>query len=181
MGGPEDAPPPAPAESLSSELARFDLTAQLGTYLDRHLVFPLLEFLQVQGVYPEAEILQAKIDLLQKTNMVDFAMDIHASLHGDAPCPELVERRAVVVARLKELQGSAEKVVSFLSGPEVKKLRSDKQYNLEMLKAEHQARAPPVTHPSRRPALLGLSRRRRAAAAGSRPLTPPRPDWGGGY
>ena len=99
MGGPEDAPA---ASGLSADLARFDLTAQLGTYLDRHLVFPLLEFLQVQGVYPEAEILQAKIDLLQKTNMVDFAMDIHASLHGDAPCPELVERRAVVVARLKE-------------------------------------------------------------------------------
>jgi len=42
---------------------------------------------QVQGVYPEGEILQAKIDMLQKTNMVDFAMDIHTSLHGpDAPC-----------------------------------------------------------------------------------------------
>jgi translation initiation factor 3 subunit E len=41
----------------------------------------------VQGVYPEPEILQAKIDMLQQTNMVDFAMDIHASLHGsDAPC-----------------------------------------------------------------------------------------------
>jgi translation initiation factor 3 subunit E len=59
---------------------------QVGHYLDRHLVFPLLEFLQVQGVYPEPEILQAKIDLLQKTNMVDFALDIHATLHGpDTP------------------------------------------------------------------------------------------------
>lgn len=38
-------------------------------------------------MYPEGEILQAKIDMLQKTNMVDFAMDIHTSLHGpDAPC-----------------------------------------------------------------------------------------------
>ena len=56
--------------------------------MDRHLVFPLLEFLQVQGVYPEREILAAKIEALAKTNMVDFAMDIHASLHGpDAPCP----------------------------------------------------------------------------------------------
>ncbi len=59
----------------------------MGQYLDRHLVFPLLEFLQVQGVYPEPEILQAKIDMLRQTNMVDFAMDIHASLHGtDSPC-----------------------------------------------------------------------------------------------
>jgi translation initiation factor 3 subunit E len=67
----------------------------VGQYLDRHLVFPLLEFLQVQGVYPEPEILQAKIDMLQQTNMVDFAMDIHASLHGaDAPCQGTRARRA---------------------------------------------------------------------------------------
>jgi hypothetical protein len=55
---------------------------QIGVYLDRHLVFPLLEFLQVKGVHPEAEILEAKIELLQKTNMVDFAMDIYKSLHA---------------------------------------------------------------------------------------------------
>lgn len=59
---------------------------QVSLFLDRHLVFPLLEFLQTQEVYPAAEILQAKIELLQQTNMVDFALDIHASLHGpDAP------------------------------------------------------------------------------------------------
>jgi hypothetical protein len=55
---------------------------QIGVYLDRHLVFPLLEFLQVKGVHPEAEILEAKIQLLQKTNMVDFAMDIYKTLHA---------------------------------------------------------------------------------------------------
>ena len=60
--------------------------SQVALFLDRHLVFPLLEFLQTQEVYPAAEILQAKIELLQETNMVDFALDIHASLHGpDAP------------------------------------------------------------------------------------------------
>lgn len=45
-------------------------------------MFPLLEFLQNQNVYPEAEILEAKIQLLQKTNMLDFAADIYKSLHG---------------------------------------------------------------------------------------------------
>jgi translation initiation factor 3 subunit E len=73
-------------DTAASAGAEYDLTSELGKHLDRHLVFPLLEYLQTQGVYPEAEILQAKIDLLQLTNMVDFALDIHASLHGaDAP------------------------------------------------------------------------------------------------
>jgi hypothetical protein len=38
------APPP---EELA-ERGRWDLTARLGTCLDRHLVFPLLEFLQAR-------------------------------------------------------------------------------------------------------------------------------------
>lgn len=32
------------------KMAEFDLTAKIGQYLDRHLVFPLLEFLSVQEV-----------------------------------------------------------------------------------------------------------------------------------
>ncbi len=31
-------------------MAEWDLTTRLGRYLDRHLVFPLLEFLSVKGV-----------------------------------------------------------------------------------------------------------------------------------
>ena len=31
-------------------MAEWDLTTRLGKYLDRHLVFPLLEFLSVKGV-----------------------------------------------------------------------------------------------------------------------------------
>lgn len=31
-------------------MAEFDLTTRMGQYLDRHLVFPLLEFLSVKEV-----------------------------------------------------------------------------------------------------------------------------------
>lgn len=31
-------------------MAEFDLTGKIGQYLDRHLVFPLLEFLSAKGV-----------------------------------------------------------------------------------------------------------------------------------
>lgn len=33
-----------------TKMAEHDLTSKLGNYLDRHLVFPLFEFLAVQGV-----------------------------------------------------------------------------------------------------------------------------------
>ncbi|KAF8690463.1 hypothetical protein HU200_040817 [Digitaria exilis] len=45
-------------------MAEHDLTARLAAHLDRHLVFPLLEFLQERGIYPEEEILAAKLRLL---------------------------------------------------------------------------------------------------------------------
>ena len=75
--------------SLSLSVSHHDCHAllQLGKYLDRHLVFPLLEFLQNQKVYPEGEILEAKIQLLQKTNMLDFAADIYKSLHSTDDVP----------------------------------------------------------------------------------------------
>lgn len=31
-------------------MAKWDLTSKMGPYLDRHLVFPLLEFLSAKGV-----------------------------------------------------------------------------------------------------------------------------------
>ncbi len=47
----------------------------------RHLVFPLLEFLSQRQTYDVAEIEQAKLDLIEKTNMVDYAVDIYQTLN----------------------------------------------------------------------------------------------------
>ncbi|XP_035843028.1 eukaryotic translation initiation factor 3 subunit E-like [Helianthus annuus] len=58
-------------------MAKYDLTPRIAPNLDRHLVFPLLEFTQERELYPNDQILKAKIELLNNTNMVDYAMDIH--------------------------------------------------------------------------------------------------------
>ncbi|KAL3684125.1 hypothetical protein R1sor_002147 [Riccia sorocarpa] len=116
-------------------MAQYDLTAKVAPYLDRHLVFPLLEFLQAKQLYSEDQILKAKIELLAKTNMVDYMMDIHKLLYptGEVP-PAMMDRRVEVVGRLKSLEESAAPLISFLQNPQlVQELRSDKQYNLQML------------------------------------------------
>jgi translation initiation factor 3 subunit E len=62
-------------------MAEYDLTPRIAPNLDRHLVFPLLEFLQERQLYIDNHILKAKIDLLNNTNMVDYIMDIHKTLY----------------------------------------------------------------------------------------------------
>ncbi|CAI5934178.1 unnamed protein product [Closterium sp. NIES-65] len=123
-------------------MASTDLTSKIAPFLDRHLVFPLLEFLQDRQIYPEEEILTAKIELLGRTNMVDYAMDIHKSLHhSEEVPPAMVERRGEVVSRLKTLEEAAAPLVAFLQNPAtVQELRSDKAYNLLMLQEKYQVR-----------------------------------------
>lgn len=64
----------------------YDLTHTIAPFLDRHLVLPLLEFLQ-KGRCDEKQILQAKLDLLSKTNMLDFALEVYRDLTKDQTSP----------------------------------------------------------------------------------------------
>jgi hypothetical protein len=119
--------------------AQHELSRTLAKYLDRHLVFPLLEFLQEKGIYAEDDILKAKIALLQKTNMVDFAMDIHKDLYSTEEVPaDMTQRRADVVARLRVLQKAVDPVIAALSNPAViRNFRQDRAFNLQLLKEEY--------------------------------------------
>lgn len=91
--------------------------------------------MQERQFYGDDEILKAKIELLSKTNMVDYAMDIHKSLYHTEDVPQdMVDRRVEVVGRLKSLEESAAPLISFLQNASlVQELRPDKQYNLQML------------------------------------------------
>ena len=70
-----------------------DLTHELCKSLDRHLAFPLLEFLSHRQLYDDADIQRAKIDLLQKTNMVDYAAEIYQGLYNTEDIPEEMNTR----------------------------------------------------------------------------------------
>ncbi|XP_050094788.1 eukaryotic translation initiation factor 3 subunit E [Anopheles aquasalis] len=86
-------------------MAKFDLTAKNCQYLDRHLTFPLLEFLLQKNVYDQSSLLKFILETVSKTNMVDYTMDIRERLTLEKTLPEeLNTRRASVLVTLKELQ-----------------------------------------------------------------------------
>lgn len=62
-------------------MQEYDLSGVVSGFLDKHLVFPLLEFLAQKKIYDVKEIEANKLELVQKTNMVDYAVDIYQQLN----------------------------------------------------------------------------------------------------
>ncbi|KAI0379445.1 putative eukaryotic translation initiation factor 3 subunit 6 [Hypomontagnella monticulosa] len=125
-------------------MAEYDLLPKLVQHLDRHLIFPLLEF--AAGQLPEdaddaaiLPITKAKYELLKTTNMTDFVGNLKAELEGlEQPPPEFNDMRQKVISRLEQFEESTNKLVDLLGREDVVgNLRSDKVANLEFLKKDH--------------------------------------------
>ena len=94
---------------------QWDLTAKVSPYLDRHMMFPLLEYLDSlinAGTvsYASKDVATARLSLLRPTHMVDYAIDIYKGLHGeDSPVPEEMEvQKNKVYERLEELRNGCD-------------------------------------------------------------------------
>jgi len=91
----------------------------VGSYLDRHLVFPLLEFLSSKEIYNESELLKGRIELLQGTNMLDFVIDDYKTLHQVEEAPEeLYEKRLTVIQEMKDLEKETSKITAAFENEE---------------------------------------------------------------
>lgn len=121
-----------------------DLTNVISSFLDRHLVIPLLDFVlthpNMDGQYARADVLAAKLELLSHTNMLDYALEIHAELHGDdvPPPPEILERREQVLVVLQALQDAAGPVLQLLDDQNLyAQLQQSGKFTLEHLGEEY--------------------------------------------
>ena len=118
---------------------KYDLTQKLVPFLDRHLIFPLLEFLSQEDMYPAKDLMQAKYDLLKPTYMTDYTANLWKEIHDSDEIPaEFTEKRQHVLTTLQKLEEESQKILSVLEDQEViSALRQDKTQNLQYLKEHH--------------------------------------------
>lgn len=134
----------AQASKTPEEVAKeHDLLPRLVTHLDRHLIFPLLQFVADQQEEDAGDggeqITKAKYELLKKTNMTDYVASLYCEMNGVDEAPrEFATKRQEVLDRLELFGRESEKITDLLAREDVvTSLRSDKVANLEFLKKEH--------------------------------------------
>lgn len=118
-----------------------DLLPKLIPYLDRHLVFPLLEFASGQDESDEAtnDLTRSKYELLKQTNMTDYVASLWQEINDSDTVPEeFVKKREQVVQRLQQYIEESSKITELLQDDDVVgNLRSDKAANLKYLEEQH--------------------------------------------
>lgn len=125
--------------SFDGDAPSYDLLPKLIPHLDRHLVFPVLEFLEGKEDENPDEIKQLKFQLLKGTNMHDYVAGLEQDIKGLSEAPvEYNQKRESAIARREELEQQTQKLTDLLANGDVtNNLRSDKVANFNYLKDEH--------------------------------------------
>ncbi|VEU40790.1 unnamed protein product [Pseudo-nitzschia multistriata] len=127
-----------------SGLEQWDLTSKTSLFLDRHMMFPLLEYLdgliEADKIsYSSKDVAAARLSLLRPTHMVDYAVDTYKSVHGDsAEIPaEMEEQKTQVFKQLEELESGCKPLTDLCNNEEEKtKLVSSGKWSIAALSQE---------------------------------------------
>ncbi len=144
----DNAPPTAEAltnskitTALTEVAQEHDLLPKLIPHLDRHLIYPLLEFLSGQegDDIDTTELTKTKYELLRPTNMTDYVKELWKTLHNSDQVPQDFEtKKQEVLERLSLFTEETSQIDQLLSDDSVvSNLRSDKVANLKFLETNH--------------------------------------------
>jgi len=102
-------------------MTEYDLSMTVASYLDRHMVFPLLEFLSQLDVYDETDLNKCRLDLLKGSNMLDYNIEVLQKVYPDREVPqEITDRRAEVLLEWNSLNAEVTSIFEIFGQEEVK-------------------------------------------------------------
>eukprot|EP01083_Nonionella_stella_P038264 104118_1 len=100
-------------------MAEFDLTFTLSKYLDKHLILPLLSWQldKDDPIYSRKSLQEAQLEIVKKTNMTDFAVELYSEIHDTEEIPAELQKRAeaidnTVSDKINELDSLYDKLCS---------------------------------------------------------------------
>ncbi|MCJ1297363.1 eukaryotic translation initiation factor 3 subunit E [Hypocenomyce scalaris] len=127
------------AQRTPADIAEeYDLLPKLIPHFDRHLIFPLLEFLSSQED-DTTGITKTKYELLKQTNMTDYVASLWQDINNSDSVPEeFLKKREEVLQRLQLFAEETNQIDELLNDDSVvSNLRSDKVANLKFLGEQH--------------------------------------------
>lgn len=96
-------------------MPEFSLFSLFSKYLDPHLTFPLLEFMADRNIYPKDQLNREFLNIVKKTNLIDYIVDIRKRLNMGSEIPEeLIQKRALVLATLQDLNVESEPITKVI-------------------------------------------------------------------
>ncbi|ODV85680.1 hypothetical protein CANARDRAFT_27783 [[Candida] arabinofermentans NRRL YB-2248] len=116
---------------------KYDLTENVMPFLDRHLIYLLVDNLEL--IYSSEEVESLEYQLVKDTNMIRFIKEKYSNLYPGKEFPaELLEKENFVNEELVKLNSTTKKTLEILSSQEVQQnLKQDKTYNREYLSSKH--------------------------------------------
>uniref|UniRef100_A0A7S3PJJ9 Eukaryotic translation initiation factor 3 subunit E n=1 Tax=Aplanochytrium stocchinoi TaxID=215587 RepID=A0A7S3PJJ9_9STRA len=117
-------------------VAKYDLTRTIAPYLDLHMMFPLIQFLEEKAFYKQEDLTNVLVDFLRPTNMHDYTLEILGNLGevDSAVEEELIQRRDETVHYLNELEESCAPLLDILRNEEtLNQLITEENFTLEYL------------------------------------------------
>jgi translation initiation factor 3 subunit E len=118
---------------------QYSLLPKLMPNLDRHLIYPLLNFSADEDAEQPLDQKKLLLELLKPTNMTDFVGQLYQDVHNLDDMPdEYKTKRDQVLQRRDKLEEETSKISGLLDDENVvTNLRSDKVQNLAYLKDTH--------------------------------------------
>ncbi|KAM9990292.1 hypothetical protein ACTFIY_006352 [Dictyostelium cf. discoideum] len=111
----------------------YDLTKQICSFLDAHMMLPLIKYLKDTQQYQENEINKAMADILSQTGCCDYAINAYESIGRDtAP---LQAKKQELVGELNKLKEQCSFVTQYI---ESKKQQKEQQKELKEQQKEQQ-------------------------------------------
>ena len=127
------------ANGVADVTEQYNLLPKLMPNLDRHLIYPLLNFSSDEDAEQPVETKKLLLELLKPTNMTDFVGQLDQEIHNLPELPEEYrQKRDQVLKRRDQLEEETSKLSGLLDDESVTtNLRSDKVQNLAYLKENH--------------------------------------------